>query len=339
MTSDQLAATRPLRMGVVGLGRMGQSHLRCAQTMRGVIAVAGVDPREEARSAAQRMGIARTYRQVEDMLEAERLDGVVIASPEDKHLNPTLACLTHGIPVLLEKPVTVSPVEADRLARAERASGSFVLPGHLLRFVPAYQSAVHAVHAGGTGPVRWISTQRLRPYAEGAAYGNGHPAWVLLVHDIDLVLWVLGSEPVRVEAVGQRDPAQPRHTLVTAQLIFENGAVATMSAGWILSDTGPPMLDAFHIYGGDGGVSVDLPAGLYLWGPDGWSRPDMAYEGWTATGAFGGLRAEWEYFCACVAEGRRPTVVTLDDACRTVRTVARVMTALGRAKEGSRDDA
>lgn len=312
---------RVLRVGIVGLGRMGRSHLLCLEPMRGVTVVAGADPDPSAREAAERLGLSQTYADFSELLAHHPLDGMIVATPEDHHLAPSLACLGRGIPVLLEKPITISLEEADQLLDAERYSDAWIMPGHLVRFVPAYQSVAVAARSGQYGELLCVTAQRVRRQGDAAVYSRVHPLWVTMIHDVDVALWMFGVEPVRAHVV-TRGPDLARTEFAAAMLEFPNGGIATLTTGWLLPNgQGPEVLDRLQVFGRGGVAVVEVPTGVQTWSDQAWNVPDLEYEPHTLTGIAGGLYHELEYFCRCLEQHTAPALVTLSEAVATVRVV------------------
>jgi predicted dehydrogenase len=116
---------KKLRTAVVGLGRVGwQFHLPQAVRHEGFEVVAVVDPLvERLEEARATFGVKKGYREFEEMLNAEKLDLVVIASPTQFHAEQTIAAFEHGCDVFCDKPVAPTLDEADRMIAASRERG------------------------------------------------------------------------------------------------------------------------------------------------------------------------------------------------------------------------
>jgi predicted dehydrogenase len=118
--------------------------------------------------------VDRVYAEWGKMLQQEALDGVIVATPEPEHLAPAEACLRGNLPVLVEKPITTSVEEAERLMAVEKESAAWVFPGHTLRFSPEYFAAFSRVRQGELGNLVWIRAQRLRrPHIRHPRGGRG----------------------------------------------------------------------------------------------------------------------------------------------------------------------
>lgn len=153
---------KPLRIGFVGVGTMGQcAHLRNYVTIPGCEVVAIAEMREQtARRVAERYGVPRVYRTHTEMLANEQLDGIVAAQPFTRHgiLLPEL--LRAGIPVFSEKPLASSVQAAQQIVEAARAAGTFLMVGYHKRCDPATIYAKAAIEKlqqnGSLGQLRYV---------------------------------------------------------------------------------------------------------------------------------------------------------------------------------------
>jgi predicted dehydrogenase len=201
-----------MRVAVVGLGPMGLNHVRAWRRLPDaeLTAVVDIHP-ERAHVAAKEFGC----RALADFKALKGVaDAVTIATPAVAHAAMAEALLAAGIHCLVEKPLAVSPAEADRLSRA---NGATLRVGHVERFNPAFVAfRRHPCRAIGA-----IEARRLNLPGRAVAIDV---VTDLMVHDIDLVLTMKGAEPAAVTArqVG------PDH--VEAELAFADGTIARLAA-------------------------------------------------------------------------------------------------------------
>lgn len=200
-----------LRIGLIGLGRIGAFH---ADTLAGLPAVAELvvtDPVAGALDAVtSRIGKARAVDSPAALLDAG-VDGVVIAAATNAHAELLLASASRGIPTFCEKPIAGTAEEA--VAVRDRLAGSDtpVQIGYPRRFDPAFVAARDAVRDGSLGTVHTVRSTTLDPAPPPAAYlaVSGGLFRDCSVHDFDAVRWVTGQEVVEVYATGTVDPAAP----------------------------------------------------------------------------------------------------------------------------------
>lgn len=284
--------THPLAIGLAGAGLIGQRHADYLAQCAGTRLAAVADPAAAGAELANRQGAAH-YNDVDAMLDAGGLDGVILATPNALHLSGASSCLRAGIPVLVEKPVAANGAEAAQLVMLQAQTGTPLLVGHHRRHNPVITAARTALKRGDIGqPVAaHVTTLFRKPdaYFDAGAWrkqpGAG-PVMINLIHDVDLMRHLLGE----VTQVTALTSAATRRFQVEdtagAVLRMDSGAIVTL----ILSDTAlspasweltagenpdyPSTGDSCYRISGTHGM-LDLP-GLTLWGaarqPD-WHSP------------------------------------------------------------------
>lgn len=192
-----------MRIGILGLGRIGSFH---AETLAGIDAVESLvvtDPvPAAAASVAERFG-ARPVDSPEAVLSAG-VDGVVIAAATDAHPQLILDAVQAGLPVFCEKPVARTVEESAEVAREVAGSGVEVHIGYNRRFDPGYAAARAAVVSGELGDLHTVRSTTLDPAPPPPEYVavSGGIFRDCAVHDFDTVRWVTGREVVEVYATG-----------------------------------------------------------------------------------------------------------------------------------------
>lgn len=191
----------PLRVGIAGLGRMGQRHARTlAQATRGVELVAACGPTADERAWARReLGLSAVYEDFGAMLRDASIDAVAIVSPTALHAEQALAALEAGKHVFLEKPLALDVATCEQvLAVAQRRPRQVAMVGFVRRFDPSYQQAKADIDAGTIGRPFLVRSQtgdmndpdgffvRFAPTSGGIFLD-------CTVHDIDLARWMLGK--------------------------------------------------------------------------------------------------------------------------------------------------
>lgn len=176
-----------LRVGVVGVGHLGQHHARILSAMPGVELVAVADARsEQAQAVAAKCGTValNDYR---PMLEL--VDAITIAVPTFLHRQVAGAFLEKGIATLVEKPMTSSLAESEQLVAQARASHAVLQVGHIERFNPALQ----ALESLAVRP-KFVNAERLSTYTFRST--DIGVVFDLMIHDLDLLLSLIAA-PVR----------------------------------------------------------------------------------------------------------------------------------------------
>ena len=184
-----------LSVGVIGLGVMGAEHLRLLREETAgvqVTAICDADPDRTARLAED----AIVFEGPMALIASDKVDAVVIASPDATHAGLALACLAAGKHALCEKPLATSAVEALQVVDAEVALGRRLLQiGYMRRFDPAYVEMKRVADEGGIGsPVLLHNVHR---NAAAPDWFTGPMAVTnSFVHEIDISRWLLGSDLV-----------------------------------------------------------------------------------------------------------------------------------------------
>ncbi|MET7686646.1 Gfo/Idh/MocA family oxidoreductase [Streptomyces sp. NPDC005483] len=192
-----------MRIGILGLGRIGAFH---AETLSGLDAVESLvltDPyAEAAKSAAERFG-GEVVDSPEALLAAG-VDGIVVAAATDAHPGLILAGVEAGIPVFCEKPVAKHMSDGVAVLKAVQGSDVPIQIGYNRRFDTGFVNARAAVQSGELGKLHTVRSTTLDPAPPPAAYiaGSGGIFRDCSVHDFDIIRWVTGREVVEVYAVG-----------------------------------------------------------------------------------------------------------------------------------------
>ena len=227
------------RVAVAGAGYIGRRHIDVLMGGGTGCALAAVC--EPSQQALEKAGVvdAPIYADLADMLAAERPDGVVIATPNQLHVEGALACIDRGIPVLIEKPLADTVASARRLVDAGEAAGVAVLTGHHRRHNPIMEKAAEIVAGGGVGRVVAASAVFLthKPVgyhdADWRRRPGGGPLMINAIHDVDCLRMLCGD----VAAVGAVASNAVRgfevEDTAAATLAFESGAVGAL----LCSDT------------------------------------------------------------------------------------------------------
>jgi predicted dehydrogenase len=211
------------RVAVVGVGHLGRHHARIYAAMGGVDLVGVVDTnRPRADEIAQTFATA-AIPDARDLLG--RVDAVSVAVPTEAHVDVALPFLEAGIAVLVEKPLASSLDEADRLIASAEKHHAVLAVGHTERFNPAVETARPLIRSP-----RFIEVHRLGTFPERSL--DIDVIFDLMIHDLDLMLAIVASEVVSIEAVGV-NVLTPRTDIANARLRFASGCIANLTASRI----------------------------------------------------------------------------------------------------------
>ena len=224
-----------MRLGLIGLGRIGAFHAATLTSLDAVDSLVVYDAAPALVDAVVKRHGAEPASSVEALLAAG-LDGVVIAAATDVHPELILASLAAGMPTFCEKPVSKDPGHSEEILRKTQSSGLPVQIGYPRRFDTAFAEARRSVAAGELG---WLHTVRSTtldpaPPPDGYIKASGGIFRDCSVHDFDAVRYVTGQEVVEVYATGSNQGAAvfadngDVDTAATV-LTLESGALAVVS--------------------------------------------------------------------------------------------------------------
>ena len=239
-----MAGPTPVKLGVVGVGFMGQLHAKAAAELPGARLVAVADRDGELAIRVAREFDAEPFTDCHEMLQAAELDALIIATSDAQHVAPTLAALEARLPVLLEKPIATTVADADRIVSAAERTQVPLLMGHVVRFDPRYRAVKDAIDRGDLGVLECIRASRLNLARQQERLGGRVSVLLFLgVHDFDLLRWLTGSEArsVYARAVSRLFAGEPIETqdVVVALVEMTDGTVAVVTSGWLLPEAHP----------------------------------------------------------------------------------------------------
>lgn len=306
-----------MRIGIMGLGRIGAFH---AETLSGLPAVTSLvvtDPfTDAAKSAAERFG-AEVADSPEAVLAAG-VDGVVVAAATDAHPGLVLAAVEAGVPVFCEKPVARTMREGVEVLEAVRDAGVEIQIGYNRRFDAGFVAARAAVASGELGALHTVRSTTLDPAPPPPAYvaSSGGIFRDCSVHDFDIIRWVTGREVVEVYATGGNRGADyiaaaGDADTTAAVLTLDDGTLAVVSN----SRHNARGYDVrMELHGFRDSIAVGLEDRLPLRSVE----PGTAFPAGTPHDFFmdrfaAAYRAELTAFTEVVA-GRRPSPCTVADA-------------------------
>lgn len=257
-----------VRIGVVGLGIMGEQYVRIfkAHPLADVTAIC-TRTRVRLDEIGDRYGVAARHTDFRELVARPDVDAVCVATPDFAHYGPVKTALEAGKHVLCEKPFTTDLGQADELLALTRARPRQKLQvsfNH--RWLSSYYHGYAAIRRGEIGRVVsgyarkndtiYVPTEMIDWAAQTT------PTHFLGAHDIDLMRWYFGSEPAEVHAYGARGVLTGRgidtYDMIHAQVKFEGGAFATFESGWIYPNSFPTIVDSFvEVIGSAGHLHFD----------------------------------------------------------------------------------
>ncbi len=305
-----------VRLGMIGAGFMGGIHARIAAELPGadVIAVADID---EAR--AKSVGVSyggQPYTEYREMLARERLDAVIITTPETDHREPAVSAAEAGCHIFMEKPLAATLEDADAILQACQKADVRLMTGYILRFEACYAKIHEAIAQGEIGTFLSGYARRNATIQEGRRLG-GRTSVInyLSVHDVDQFLWYRPGHEVRTvfaKAIQGRlmeELGVPDFSWL--MLEFDDGALGVVECGWALTEGWSGFSDVkMNIIGTHGVLSLDYnPMNLaQVTSDQGWTFPETRHWPVVNDRLAGAALLEMDHFIHCVRHNREPIV-------------------------------
>lgn len=287
-----------VRVGVVGVGNLGEHHARIYASLPGVTLASVYDiDHSRAATIAQRFGThaATTLADFADHVEAA---SVVV--PTDRHCEVAVALLERGLHLLVEKPIATTTAEAQTMVALADARGCILQVGHVERFNPVLSVLEHA-----GGRPRFVEAHRLAPYppSRHGAPPRGTEVSVILdlmIHDLEILLHLVRAPVAEIRAVGV-PVLSPTEDIANVRLSFTDGTIANLTASRI----SPERMRKIRVFYEQAYVSLDyLHQSGEIYRLDGGRilRDSVPIERGEP------LRNELASFVDCVARHREPVV-------------------------------
>ena len=227
------------RIAVAGAGSIGLAHIAVAQKSPTCMLSAVVDPAPTAEAVAAKAGVP-LFKSLDELFDRDRPDGVILATPNQLHVEHALKCIDAGLPMLLEKPIAPTMAEGERLLKAADASGARILIGHHRAHSPIMAKAKEVVDRGTLGPLVAIigSAVFFKPdhYFDDGPWRReigGGPILLNMIHEVHNLRMLCG-DIIAVQALASHATRGfPVEDTVAINLRFANGALGS----FMLSDT------------------------------------------------------------------------------------------------------
>jgi predicted dehydrogenase len=221
----------PLRIGVVGLGYWGPNLARNFASLDGCELAWCCDADEAARArVGQQFPGARLTATFDELLEDQTLDAIALATPVPTHAEMAIRVLKAGKDCLVEKPMTQSVSDAERVLSAARASDRVLMVGHLLEYHPGVGKLKELTESGELGEIFYIYGNRLNL---GKLRADENALWSLGAHDVSVVLYLAAEEPSEVVAHGESYVRDGVEDVVFCFMRFPSGLSAHLHLSWL----------------------------------------------------------------------------------------------------------
>jgi predicted dehydrogenase len=317
-------------IGVAGLGHWGPNLARNFAELGSLTWLCDLDDELRATFTKRYPGLQVTG-SFDAMLADPEVQGVVIATPVPTHYALAKQALEAGKHVLVEKPPAMRATEIDELLAIANERDLVLMPGHLLLYHPAVRKLKELIDAGELGEVLCIYGNRQNL---GIVRTHENALWSLGVHDLSVILYLLGEEPAEAVAYGRDFLTEGVEDVVFCYLRFPSGKIAHMHLSWL----DPHKMRKITVVGREKMVVFDdmeleRKVTVYEKGP--WKRAESYGEWQTRSGDIyipkiatdEPLKLECQEFLQLIAgNGDRRKVA--EDGARVVRALDRLTVSL-----------
>ena len=218
------------KVGIIGYGYWGPNLARNFYEIPSSDLVAVADLKEERLKQCQtKYPQAKVTKEYSDLF-GMGLDAVVVSTPPVTHFPIAKDCLEHNLHVLVEKPMTLNSQQAEELIALAKSKGLTLMVGHTFE----YNSAVHAlkkyIDSGELGEIYYVDAARLNL---GLFQRDSNVLWDLAPHDISILLYLLGQNPISVGAQGMSCVSDGVYDVAYLNLVFPNNISANIHVSWL----------------------------------------------------------------------------------------------------------
>lgn len=253
-----------IRVGMIGLGKMGLSHVAIVRAHPDVELVAACDTMAYLTDVLSKYTGLKCYDDLDKMLANEQLDAVVVSTPSKLHASMVQKALDKGLHVFCEKPFVLDVADGERLVQTAAAKGLVTQVGYHYRFVGAFQEAARVVRSGALGEIHHVRAEAYGPVvlrAKGGTWRSaksegGGALYDYACHAIDLVNFVAGT-PASVSGVVRHGVfSRDVEDEIYCSLHYANGASGQLCVNWS-DESFRKMSTKISVWGTKGRITAD----------------------------------------------------------------------------------
>jgi len=332
-----------MRVGVIGLGFMGSTHIQALLSIPGA-ELAAVCSRDEAKLSGDLSAIkgntgrpgaklnfanVAKYREIHQILEDPSLDAIDICLPTYQHASVAIDALRAGKHALVEKPMALDAASARQMIAEARTHDRVLMVAHVLRFFPMYAALRELLSSGRIGVARVATFQRRCAAPTWSGWlsdpqQSGGGVFDLLIHDVDMCLHLFGR-PETISATGHEAPASGVD-VIAAQLHYPGNRTVIITGGWHHPKSYPFSME--YTVAADAGTvdysSLNRPPTLYRANGEMEPLPMPDVDGY---------RAEIEYFLDSCRHNRTPELCPPEESADAVALTQCMLEARNRNGE------
>lgn len=323
------------KVGLIGFGRIGNTHGRAYKAMPDVKVVAVADTEEDRRQKAVELFGAAPYESAQDLIDNVEVDMVDICLPTYLHAEYSIKAMEKGFHVLCEKPMALNITQCEDMVAAAKRTNRMLMIGHCIRFWPEYHYLKSVFDSGVFGKLQVLSMTRMGSKTVGSWQDwmlddelSGSQTVDRHIHDTDFILYLLGK-PRSIRTVGHADESGLSHTCT--QYIYDGPAVfaeggGNIPKGYAFSMSYRAVFDKAAIEF-SGRATPKLR--VYPWDGQPYEPEyEVVFDGEASAkeiaskiSQLGAYWAEIRYLVDCIKAGRQPSVTTPEQALESIKVV------------------
>ena len=220
-----------INLAIIGAGRWGKNHVRTANSLLDAQQITVCDFSEKAAGTVEAINPEiRFTNDLDTVLNSALINSVVIATPAETHFEIAKKALEGGKNVLVEKPITLVPSEAEELLKLSISFDLKLMVGHVLLFHPAVQKMKSEIDSGNIGKLQYIYSNRLNL---GAIRSEENILWSFAPHDISVIQYLTGENPTEVNAFGADFVQNGIEDTTLTYLKYPSGVHAHIYVSWL----------------------------------------------------------------------------------------------------------
>jgi scyllo-inositol 2-dehydrogenase (NADP+) len=334
-----------IKTAIVGLGKMGLSHVAILRAHPGLDLVAGCDATAYLTDVLEKHAGLKCYADFDRLLADEPLDAIVVATPSRLHADMVEKALRRGLHVFCEKPFVLDGTDGDRLVALAQEGRRVTQVGYHYRFVGAFREAARLVRSGALGQVHHVRAEAFGPVvlrAKGSTWRSaksegGGALYDYACHALDLVNFVAGKPTAVSGVVRQSVFSRDVDDEVYCTLHFAGGASGQLSVNWS-DESYRKMSTKVSVWGTNGRIVADRQeCQIYLREPHA-AVPELS-PGWTVRYTTDLTDEVWfylrgeeysaqiDYFAQSIASGRLDGENTFASALQADQVVEMILAA------------
>ncbi|MCF6268704.1 MAG: Gfo/Idh/MocA family oxidoreductase [Melioribacteraceae bacterium] len=220
-----------INVAIIGAGRWGKNHVKTANGLLNPEQITVCDFSENAREVVASINSKINFTtDLDSVINNKEIDAIIIATPAETHFGIAKRAMEAGKNVLVEKPITLIPNEADELLQLSLSLNLKLMVGHVLLFHPAVLRIKDGIENGEIGKLQYIYSNRLNL---GAIRSEENALWSFAPHDISVIQFLVGDNPIEIQANGGAFIQQGIEDTTMTFLTYPNNIKAHIFVSWL----------------------------------------------------------------------------------------------------------